>query len=263
MKIIVCIKRVPGISEADIKLAAGSMNVDLGRLPMDVNEADNCAIEEAIRMKEAHGGSVHTVTIGSGEDDVMIRMALAKGCDASTRIDSPELPAHTSPLAIAKVLATAIREMEFDLVLTGAMAADTGNMAVGVALAAELGVHHAAVVRKLDLAGDQIRVVRELEGGAGEVLNMRLPALLTIQTGINKPRYAPILGIRAAQKKELKVLSLAQLGLDPGELAGPESTVQFEGFHFPAVVNKAEQIEGNLDMKSELLAARIVQWGVL
>ena len=263
MRIIVCVKRVPNVSEADIKLAPGGRSVDFGRLPTEMNEADNCAVEEAIRIKEACGGSVQTLTIGSGEDDVMIRMALAKGCDSSIRIDHPELGAQTSPLAIAKVLAAAIKGTEFDLVLTGAMASDACNMAVGVALAAELGVSHAAVVKKVELTNGHARVVRELEGGGGEVLEMSLPAVLTIQTGINKPRYAQILGIRAAQKKELKVQSLAELGLDADALSGLGGAIRFEKFHFPEVGSKAEVIEGDLDIKAELLVGKIVQWGVI
>lgn len=263
MKIFVCVKRVPNVSEADIKIAPGGKSVDLGRLPTEMNDADNCAVEEALRMKEATGGSVQTVTIGPGEDDVMIRMALAKGCDSSIRIEYPELSARTSPLAIAKILAAAIKGKEFDLVLTGAMASDAGNMAVGVALAAELGVRHAAMVKKVDLGSGRARVVRELEGGGGEVLEVALPAVLTIQTGINKPRYAQILGIRAAQKKELKVQKLEDLGLTADDVEGSGRSVRFEKFYFPEVVSKAEFVEGEPDVKAEVLAGKIIQWGVL
>lgn len=263
MKIIVCIKRVPNVSEADIKLGPQGGSVDLGRLPTDINDADNCAVEEALRIKEATAGSVHTVTIGPDEDDVMIRMALAKGCGSSTRIEYPELGARSSPLVIARILAAAIRDQEFDLVLTGAMAADAGNMAVGVALAAELGMRHAAMVKKVDVESRRARVVRELEGGGGEVLDIALPAVLTIQTGINKPRYAQILGIRAAQKKELKVHSLRDLGLDPREVDGSARSVRFERFFFPEVVCKAEFLEGEPDVKAKVLADKIAQWGVL
>lgn len=263
MKIIVCIKRVPNVSEADIKLGPQGRSVDLGRLPADINDADNCAVEEALRIKEATAGSVHTVTIGPDEDDVVIRMALAKGCDSSTRIEYPGLGAPTSPLVIARILAAAIRGREFDLVLTGAMAADAGNMAVGVALAAELGVRHAAMVKKVDVESRRVRVVRELEGGVGEVLEMALPAVLTIQTGINKPRYAQIPGIRAAQKKELKVHSLQDLGLDPDEVEGAARGARFERFCFPEVVCRAEFVEGEPGVKAKVLAEKIIRWGVL
>lgn len=263
MKIIVCVKRVPNVSEADVKIAPGGQSVDLGRVQAEINDADNCAVEEALRIKEVQGGSVQTVTIGSAEDDVMIRMALAKGCDSSIRIAFPELSVRTSPLAIAKILAAAIRGKEFDLVLTGAMASDAGNMAVGVALAAELGVRHAAMVKKVDLQDGRARVVRELEGGGGEVLDVTLPAVLTIQTGINKPRYAQILGIRAAQRKELKVQELDDLGLAAVDVDDAARSVRFEKFHFPEVVSKADFLAGDVDAKAEALAGRIMQWGVL
>lgn len=263
MKIFVCVKQVPDVSEADIKVAPGGKSVDLGRLPMEMNGADNCAVEEALRMKEANGGSVQTVTIGPGEDDVMIRMALAKGCDSSIRIEYPELSARTSPLAIAKILAAAIKGKEFDLVLTGAMASDAGNMAVGVALAGELGVSHASMVKKVDLESGRVRVVRELEGGGGEVLEVTLPAVLTIQTGINKPRYAQILGIRAAQKKELKVQTLEDLGLTADGVQGSGRSVHFDKFYFPEVASKAEYLAGEPQAKAEVLAGKMIQWGVL
>jgi electron transfer flavoprotein beta subunit len=202
------------------------------------------------------------VTIGSKDEDVMIRMALAKGCDSSARIEYPRLGAKTNPLAIAKILAAAIKGQPFDLVLTGATASDDGHGAVGVALAEELGIRHAAMVRKVEIVDGRARVVRELEGGFGEAVEIGLPAALTIQTGTNRPRYAQLLGIRAAQKKELKVQGLADLGLDADEIEVCRG-VEFERFYRPEVVSRAQVIEGSAETKAELLAAKIIQAGGL
>lgn len=262
MKIFVCIKRVPNVAEAEIKLGAGN-SLDLGGLAMEINETDNCAVEAALLLKEALGGSVHTVTIGPRDEEVMIRMALAKGCESAIRVEYPELSPSVSPLAIAKLLAAAIRGQDYDLVLTGAMSADDGYTAVGVALAEELAVPHAAIVRKVDVADGRARVVRELEGGIGEVVDLALPAVLTIQTGINKPRYAQILGIRAAQKKELKVQQLADIGLDAATIAHASGEIRLEKFYRPQVVSKAEFIEGDLDAKCDSLASKLLRAGGL
>lgn len=263
MKIFVCIKRVPNVSEAAVKMTAGGTDIDIGGVPMDINDADSCAVEQAILIKEAAGGSVHSVTIGPQQEDVMIRMALAKGCDSSIRIEYPGLNSKTHPLTIAKILAAAIKSQEFDLILTGVMASDDGHTAVGVALAEELGVPHAAMVKKVEVKDGSVRVVRELEGGLGEVLDITLPAVLTVQTGINKPRYAQILGIRGAQKKPLEVRSLDDIGLDATQFDELDRLVKFEKFSYPEAASKAEFIEGEPDAKAETLAQKIIRGGVL
>lgn len=263
MKIFVCIKSVPNVSGAEIKFAAGGKALDLGGSPIDINDADNCAVEQAILLKEASGGSVCTVTIGPKEQDVMIRMALARGCDRALRVEYPEVGPGTSPLVIARILAAAIRGQEFDLVLTGVMAADYGHMAVGVALAQELGVPWAAVARKVEVANGKATVVRELEGGVGEVVELALPAVLTIQTGINKPRYAQILGIRAAQKKELKVQGIADIDVSAEVLSELNRGVTLERLYQPQIVSKAEFLDGDLDAQTDVLAGKIIRAGGL
>lgn len=263
MKTFVCMKGVPNLAEAELKLAAGGLAIDLAGVPLELNDADSCAVEQAILLKEASGGSVRTVTVGAKDQDVVIRMALARGCESAVRVEAPELKQGASPLAVAKILAAAIRGQDFDLVLTGAMAADEGHMAVGVALAEELGVSHAAVVKKVTVQDGKVTVVRELEGGVGEVVEVKLPAVLTVQTGINKPRYAQILGIKAAQKKELKVLSLAELGVTTDALAAVERGVRLERFYRPEVVSKAEFFQGDLDAQTEALAIKVVRAGGL
>ncbi|MFU8795520.1 MAG: electron transfer flavoprotein subunit beta/FixA family protein, partial [Dethiobacteria bacterium] len=214
MKMFVCIKYVPDTSEAEVKVNPDGVTVDSARFSFDINDADNYAVEESVLIKEAKEGDITVVSIGPKQSDVMIRMAMAKGCDQAVRIEDDRIATH-DPLMVAKVLAGAIKGQEFDLVLTGCMASDDGHMSTGVALAEELGVSHASMVKKVELLDGKVRAHRELEGGLLEVVELELPAVLTIQTGINEPRYAPIRGIRLAQKKELKVVSLDDLSIDP------------------------------------------------
>jgi electron transfer flavoprotein beta subunit len=263
MKTFVCIKRVPDTSEAEVKVDATGKDVDSSRFSFDINEADNYAVEEAILIKEAKGGTVQVVCIGPKDADVMIRMALAKGGDSAMRIEDPRINL-IDPLKVAKVLAATLKDQECNLVLTGCMANDDGSMAVGVALAEELGVSHAAMVKKVEILDEsKIKVHRELEGGLLEVVELALPAVLTIQTGINEPRYAPIRGIRQAQKKELKVLSLDDIGLAEDEVNEASSLIELDKFYIPEVVSTAEVIEGEPEEKGVIMAEKLVKGGLL
>ncbi len=262
MKTFVCIKRVPDTSEAEVKVDAAGKDVDSSKFSFDINDADNYAVEEAVLIKEAKGGTVQVVCMGPSDSDVMIRMALAKGGDSAMRIDDPRINA-LDPLQAAKALAAAIKGQEFDLVLTGCMSNDNGNMATGVALAEELGVSHAAMVKKLEVEEGKIKAYRELEGGIAEVVEVVLPAVVTIQTGINEPRYAPIRGIRMAQKKELKVLKIEDLGLSEEEVGAAGSLVEMQQFYIPEVVSTAEIIEGEPEEKAEIMATKLVKGGLL
>ncbi len=263
MKSFVCIKRVPDTSEAEVKVDATGKEVDSSRFSFDINDADNYAVEEAILIKEAREGNVQVLCIGPKDADVMIRMALAKGGDSAIRIEDPRINTK-DPLQVARVLAAAIKqEGDFDLVLTGCMSADNWNMAVGVALAEELGVSHAAMVNKVEVLDGKVKANRELEGGLSEVLEVSLPAVLTIQTGINEPRYAPIRGIRAAQKKELKVLGLDDLGVAEDEVSEANSLVELKQMYVPELESKAEIIEGEPEEKAEIMAQKLVKGGLL
>jgi electron transfer flavoprotein beta subunit len=262
MKTFVCIKYVPDTSEAEVKVNAEGTAVDSSRFSFDINDADNYAVEESVQIKEKQEGTVTVLSIGPKESEVMIRMAMAKGCDNAVRVEDPRIAAF-DPLMVAKVLAAAIKGQEFDLVLTGCMAADDGQMATGVALAEELGVSHAAMVKKVEVLDGKVKVYRELEGGLMEVVEVALPAVLTIQTGINEPRYAPIRGIREAQKKELKVVNLDELGVAAGDVDAAASKIVLEKLYIPEVVSAAEFIEGEPDQKAEKLASILVKGGLV
>ncbi len=262
MKTFVCIKYVPDTSEAEVKVNPDGVTVDSSRFSFDINDADNYAVEESVLIKEAKGGEVTVVSIGPKQSDVMIRMAMAKGCDKALRIEDDRIAGH-DPFMVAKVLAGAIKGQEFDLVLTGCMASDDWHMSTGVALAEELGVNHASMVNKVSIEDGKVVVHRELEGGLLEALEVELPAVLTIQTGINEPRYAPIRGIREAQKKELKVVKLDDLGVDPASVDADASQVVLEQLYIPEVESSAEFIEGEPDEKAEKLASILVKGGLV
>ena len=262
MKIFTCIKYVPDTSEAEVKLNPEGTAVDSSRFSFDINDADNYAVEESVLIKEKQGGSVTVVSIGPKQSEVMIRMAMAKGCDNAIRIEDERIAAH-DPLMVARVIAGAIKGQDFDLVLTGCMANDYGQAVTGVALAEILGVPHAAYVNKVEIEDGKVKAHRELEGGLMEVVELTIPAVLTIQTGINEPRYAPIRGIREAQKKELKVVNLDDLGVAAGDVDADASQIILEKLYIPEVESKAEIIEGDPDEKAEKLASILVKGGLV
>lgn len=261
MKSFVCIKYVPDTSEADVKVDGSGKAVDSSRFSFDINDADNYAVEEAVLTKEAKGGAVTVLSIGPQSSEVMIRMALAKGCDDAIRVEDERINGH-DPVCVAKVLAGAIKGKEFDVIFTGCMASDDGQMATGVALAEELGVSHAAMVKQVEVVDEgKVKVSRELEGGLMEVVEVQLPAVLTIQTGINEPRYAPIRGIRQAKKKELNVLNLDDLGVAANDVDESASGIILNKFYVPEIESSAEFIEGEPDEKAEKLASILVKGG--
>lgn len=262
MKMFVCIKYVPDTSEAEVKVNPDGVSVDSSRFSFDINDADNYAVEEAVLIKEAGEGEVTVLSIGPKQSDVMIRMAMAKGCDRAIRVEDDRIATH-DPLMVARVLAGAIKGQEFDLVLTGCMANDDWHMTTGVALAEELGVNHASMVKKVEVLDGKVKAYRELEGGLLEAVEVDLPAVLTIQTGINEPRYAPIRGIREAQKKELKVAGLDDLGIDAATVGVDASMVILEQLYIPEVESTAEFIEGEPDEKAEKLASILVKGGLV
>ncbi len=220
----------------------------------DINEWDDYALEEAVLLKEKLGGSVTAVTVGSEDADSTLRKCLARGADKAIRV-TDEACRSSDGYAIAKILHCVIKDLPFALVLTGALAGDDGYAQVGVALAEMLGIPHATMVKKLEPTEALVRVNRELEGGLEEVLEVKLPALFTIQTGINEPRYVSIMGIRKARKKEITVLNLKDLQMEEDEVGESGSWVKVERMFIPPVEKEAEMFEGTPDE----IASRIVE----
>lgn len=259
MNVVVCVKRVPDVAEVDVQIDPSGKGIRTEGLPYVINDWDNYALEEAIRIKEKMGGRVTALTVGKEADEEVLRRALALGADEAVRIWDPALEG-TDAYLVAKVLAQAIRDIPYDLVLTGVQAADDGYGQVGATLAELLSVPHVTLVTSIQFENGTAKVKRELEGGLEEELRVQLPAVLTIQSGINEPRYVSILGIKRVAKKEIKVLDLQALGLPPGEV-GPKVTI--ERLFLPPVGEGAKILEGALEEISEKVLEILERGGVI
>jgi electron transfer flavoprotein beta subunit len=218
MKIIVPVKEVAALDD-EFELLDDGSGVDPDSVEWDLNEWDTFSLEAAMQIREAAGeGEVVAISVGDDPAEEGLRSALARGADRAIRIWDEAL-ADADALAVARSLAAAIEPESPDLVLCGVQSSDAVNSATGIALAGYLGLPHVAVVKNIDLDSGAATVERELEGGLVELVRVRLPALLTIQTGINEPRYATLRAIKQAREKPLEVRSLADLGLDESAVA--------------------------------------------
>jgi electron transfer flavoprotein beta subunit len=202
MKIIVLMKQVPN-KDAILRINKEATWIEEGDLSFEVNESDGYALEEALRLKEKHGGEVVVCSMGPQRVKTVIKDALARGADRAIHVVGDNL-VHLSPYASASILAEAIRAESADLILTGLQSDDYGYAQTGVILAELLNLPHATIVIEVDASGDKLRVKRELESGWYQWYTISKPALLTIQSGINQIRYASLKGIMAAKKKEIK-----------------------------------------------------------
>jgi len=246
MDIIVCVKHVPETAEAEITIDKSGRRIETADLVFDINEWDDYALEEAVLLKEKLGGSVTAVTVGSEEADNTLRKCLARGADKAIRLTDKTFQGSDG-YATAKILHKAIKDLPYNLILTGAQAADDGYGQVGVTLAELLGIPHATMVKKIEPKEKAVKVNRELEGGLEEIVEVKLPALLTIQTGINEPRYVSIMGIRKARSIEIKVLGLKELGLKEDEVGEAGSWMTVEKMFTPPAEKEAEILTGSLD----------------
>ncbi|MDR5674452.1 Electron transfer flavoprotein, beta subunit [Halalkaliarchaeum sp. AArc-CO] len=261
MKVLVTVKEV---AEAADDFEISGIEIEEGYLEYDLNEWDDYAIEEAVQLSEQRD-DVETVgvTIGPERSEETIRMALAKGIDRAVRVwdDAIERQDLLDVDAKARLLEAVVEAEDPDLVLSGVQANDDSFGATGVALARQLGFQWAAVVNRMELSDDDTiaNVRRELEGGVEELTEIDMPAVLTIQTGINEPRYASLRGIRQAQSKEIDVQSLDDLGL--GEEA-VEGELDLTSMYEPVSESDAEIFEGDPDETAGKLAAVLQEKGV-
>lgn len=211
MNIVVCVKQVATLGD-EVEFTSDERDVDPDFLEYAINEWDTYATEEAIRIKEAAGdGEVVVVTVGDEDAEDAMRRALAMGADRGIRVDGEGLPVG-DPITTARALAEVVRRENADLVLCGVQSSDAVQGAVGVALAELLGLPRVAVCKKVELQNGKAVVHRELEGGLIDVTEVDLPAVLTIQTGINEPRYATLRAIKQAEQKEIEVVEPSDLG---------------------------------------------------
>jgi electron transfer flavoprotein beta subunit len=253
VKIVVPVKEVAVLDE-EFELLEDRPGVDPDAIEWDVNEWDNFSVEEALQLREDAGdGEVVVISVGGEEAEEGLRACLAKGADRAVRIWDDALEG-VDPLAVARVLAAAVERESPDLVLCGVQSSDGVHSATGVALAEHLGLPRVAVVKALEHDGGALTVERELEGGLVERLRLQLPALLTIQTGINEPRYATLRAIKQAKEKPLDVVGLGELGLDSGTVEAAAGS-RVRSMAHPDTGEGAEMLDGS---PSEV-AARIAE----
>ena len=245
MNVIVCVKQVPEVADADLELDEDGTDVDREDLVMDINEWDNYAVEEAVRIKEDRGGTVTVITIGDEDAEDVLRRALAMGADEAILIDGEDFEGSDA-LGIAHGLYAAIRDLSPDLILTGAQSSDTGWGQVGVTLAELLELPYASLAVQIELEGGTVIAHRELESNTLEKVEVTLPALITVQTGINEPRYISIMGIRKVRSIEIEERDADDLGLAEDEIGVDGSSVATTRLSLPQKGSGAEILSGSM-----------------
>jgi len=236
MKILVAIKQVPS-RDSQLSIGASGRWIDTTDLTSEINEPDAYALEEALQIRDRLGGEVVALCAGPASASQTIREALAKGADRAVHIEEEDLARFDLP-GVARLLAAACRAEQPDLILTGLQSDDFGYGQTGVILAELLGIPHATIIMQVEKTGSGIRVKRELEDGWFQWIELPLPALLTIQSGINKLRYATLMGIKRAKTKEVRKLTAAELGV-----GGPRA-LELERLYAPHRGKQTVMIEG-------------------
>jgi electron transfer flavoprotein beta subunit len=237
MKIVVAIKQVPA-RDSQLRIASSGKWIEEDDLTHEINEPDAYALEEGLQLKEKHGGEVVVLCFGPERAGQTIREALAKGADRAIHIEEDD-PGAYDPLSTARVMAAALKAESPDMVLTGLQSDDLGYGQTGPILAELLGFPHATIIMQVEKGDTGIRVKRELEDGWFQHVEMPLPALLTIQSGISKLRYATLMGIKKAKSKEVKRLTAADLG------GAGTASITLDRIYLPERTKRTQIFEGN------------------
>ncbi len=242
MEIVVLVKQVPD-TESLIQIAGDGVSIKTEDLKWVMNPYDEFAVEEALRIKEAQGGTVTILSMGPAKTVETIRTALAMGADKGIHINDPAAEGSDA-LATAKILAAALKEMPYDLIIAGMRAVDGDNYQVAPAVAELLGIPQITQVIQEEITGDTIRCTQVVEGGAA-VIEAKLPVLFTAQRGLNEPRYASLPGIMKAKKKPLDTKTLADLGVDAATVGAQNQKVQITALNPPPARQAITMIEGD------------------
>lgn len=256
MKIIVSVKQVPARDSALRVNEAGNW-LDDSDLTYEMNEPDAYALEEALQLKEKLGGEVLVLCAGPPRVTQTIREALAKGADRAIHVETTEEESRLDALATARLLAKAAQPEAADFILTGLQSDDLGYGQTGVVLAELLGYAHATIVMEVEPQGEHVRVKRELEDGWFQHVVLKLPVVLTVQSGIKRLRYATLMGIKKAKTKEIRSLTSAELGMDaPAAVMErvhlPQRSKQSQIFSGPAA-DAAHQLVEKLRFEARVL----------
>jgi len=254
MEILVCVKRVPDTSENEIEVKKDGTDIDRDDLVYSVNEWDNYAVEEAIQIRDNVGGSVTVVTVGDEESEEVLRREMAMGADNGILL-SDDAFKGSDGRAIASILKAEIEKGKYDLILTGAQA-DDGAGQVGGMLAAMLDLPYASLVNKIEVIDEKkLKVGREIEGGNQEMNEIELPCVLSIQTGINEPRYVGIRGIRKVASVEIPVHGVGDIGIAADAVGEAGSKVKRVDYFMPELGEGAEMLEGS----TEEIVAKLIE----
>jgi electron transfer flavoprotein beta subunit len=249
MKILVCMKQVPQ-KDAPLKLNESGTWIRED-VSYEVNEPDAYALEEALRQKEKNGGEVVAITAGPARSQQVLREALAKGADRAIHLEGDEF-ANLDAIGIAKAIAAAVKDENFDLVFTGLQSDDYGYAQTGVLLAEVLGWPHATIILHIAKADSGLKLKRELESGHFQDLDMPLPAVLTIQSGGNKLRYATLIGIKQAKMKPLKKVTWSEV-----QSAVGNNRLKIQKLYVPEKQKKTEMIEGTAGEVAKKLVEKL------
>jgi electron transfer flavoprotein beta subunit len=258
VEILVCVRRVPDTSENEIQLNAAGNDIERDELVYSVNEPDNYAVEEAMQIRDRVGGNVTVVTIGGEDDEEILRRELAMGANQAALISDTAFNGSDG-CGVAGILKAFVQKGHYDLILTGVQAED-GAAQVGGMLAAMLDYPFASLVNSVSVEEGTLRVSREIEGGSREINEIDLPCVLSIQTGINEPRYVGMRGIRQVASVPIATLGASELDVDIGSVGEAAAKVKRVDYFVPAASKGAEMLHGsrkaNADKVLELVAAR-------
>jgi electron transfer flavoprotein beta subunit len=261
MKILVCLKQVPH-QDARLDVNADGSWIKEDGIKFEINSYDTFALEEALRTKDADAGTeVVVASIGPERVTQALRTALGMGADRAVHVKDAAVEGSDA-LGIARVLAAVAKEVGPDLVLMGLMSDDGNASAVPPMLAELMGIPHATAVVKVDKSGSGFRVERELEGGALEVVDLPVPCLIAVQTGLNQVRYASLKGIMAAKKKPIDVKTAEQLGL-AGKVGAGAAKAKIRKVYPPPKGEGAEILSGSVDEVVAKLVGKIKELGLL
>jgi electron transfer flavoprotein beta subunit len=253
MNIVVLVKQVPD-TESLVQIAGDGLSIKKDDIKWVMNPYDELAVEEALRIKEAKGGTVTIVSMGAQKAQETVRTALAMGADKGLLVNDPAAEGGDA-LATARILAAALKSLPFDLIIAGQRAVDEDNYQVGAAVAEFLGIPHISLVTKAEVLDGRIRCQAAVEGGAVAV-EAPLPALFTTQRGLNEPRYASLPGIMKAKKKPLDVKTVAAVGADPARAGAAGRKVMVKTLRLPPERKAVRMISGDTP---EAVAAELVR----
>ena len=259
MEILVCARRVPDTSENEIQLNGAGNDIERDELVYSINEADNYAVEEALQIVTRVGGTVTVATVGGEDDEEILRREMAMGANHGVLI-SDEVFGGSDGRGIATILKGFVQKGHYDLILTGIQAED-GGAQVGGMLAALLDYPFASLVNSIEvLDGKKLKVSREIEGGNKEINEIDLPCVLSIQTGINEPRYVGMKGIRQVASLPIPTYGASDLGVDPGLVGEAGAKVKRVDYFVPPQGKGAEILHGsreeNVDKVLELVTTK-------